>query len=321
MFTIHQPFLLHAVTSVHAGSGSELGNVDLPIQREKHTGYPKFESSSIKGALRHHMGPIAGENLEARAAFTIIFGSAPKDEEPNESQASAVSFLDARMLLFPIRSLKGTFVWITCLNVLQRFNREMKLLNPAGAADATLLELAGVTAGTASSEVPLITIEDNTKAVVLEEYTFITQECSHAKKLAEQLDGWMKEAVPIGITERLVILSDDEFSSFVKLSTEVNARIRVEDNGTVESGLWYEENVPPEAIFYSALLIGQARVSQKPDNENNKGNVTSIPQSAEQIQAYILNHFPAVFQLGGSHTIGKGIMRMIWLEGVKPNDK
>ncbi len=55
MYSIIRPFLLHAVTSVHAGSGSEIGLVDLPIQREKHTGFPKIESSSLKGALRYHM--------------------------------------------------------------------------------------------------------------------------------------------------------------------------------------------------------------------------------------------------------------------------
>lgn len=48
MFTYAKPFLLHAISSVHAGSGSELGIVDLPIQREKHTGFPKIESSTLK---------------------------------------------------------------------------------------------------------------------------------------------------------------------------------------------------------------------------------------------------------------------------------
>lgn len=52
MYTKVKPFLLHAISSVHPGSGSEVGLVDLPIQREKHTGFPKIESSSLKGAIR-----------------------------------------------------------------------------------------------------------------------------------------------------------------------------------------------------------------------------------------------------------------------------
>ena len=43
-------------TSVHAGSGSELGIVDLPIQRERHTDYPVFHSSSIKGGSSFQCG-------------------------------------------------------------------------------------------------------------------------------------------------------------------------------------------------------------------------------------------------------------------------
>ncbi len=39
-------------TPLHMGTGTELGVVDLPIQREKHTGFPKGEASSIKGTFR-----------------------------------------------------------------------------------------------------------------------------------------------------------------------------------------------------------------------------------------------------------------------------
>lgn len=33
---------LNTLTSTHPGSGTELSFVDLPIQREGHTGYPKI---------------------------------------------------------------------------------------------------------------------------------------------------------------------------------------------------------------------------------------------------------------------------------------
>ena len=39
-------------TPLHMGTGTELGVVDLPVQREKHTGFPKGEASSIKGTFR-----------------------------------------------------------------------------------------------------------------------------------------------------------------------------------------------------------------------------------------------------------------------------
>ena len=52
MFKIARPLFLICETPLHAGSGDALGVVDLPIQRERHTGFPKIEASSLKGALR-----------------------------------------------------------------------------------------------------------------------------------------------------------------------------------------------------------------------------------------------------------------------------
>ncbi|WP_353563327.1 RAMP superfamily CRISPR-associated protein, partial [Longimonas sp.] len=52
MFSTAHPVYLHVRTPMHAGTGAELGIVDLPIQRERATGYPKVEGSSLKGAIR-----------------------------------------------------------------------------------------------------------------------------------------------------------------------------------------------------------------------------------------------------------------------------
>ena len=52
MFKQAKPLFLIVETPLHAGSGTDLGIVDLPIQREKHTDYPKVEASGLKGAIR-----------------------------------------------------------------------------------------------------------------------------------------------------------------------------------------------------------------------------------------------------------------------------
>ena len=44
--------VMYAVTPCHAGSGSALGVVDLPIQRERHTNWPVIQASGVKGAFR-----------------------------------------------------------------------------------------------------------------------------------------------------------------------------------------------------------------------------------------------------------------------------
>ena len=52
MTTSNALFTLVAETSIHAGASESEGAVDLPIQREKHTGWPCIYGSGMKGALR-----------------------------------------------------------------------------------------------------------------------------------------------------------------------------------------------------------------------------------------------------------------------------
>jgi CRISPR-associated protein Cmr4 len=293
MYSIVRPFFLHAVTSVHAGSGSEIGLVDLPIQREKHTGFPKIESSSLKGALRYHITQSLKEKGESKK-LELIFGS-EKGEE-NETQASAIALSDARVLLFPVKSLRGVFAWITCPQVLERWNNEITLYGYS-------VDPLPVPSPQTVSSNRLIA---SNKHIVLEEYAFEVTISDDAKRLAEQLAKLLSDHVQINIQDRLVVLSDDDFADFVKLSTEVNARIKIDhEKGTVDNGaLWYEENVPPETIFYSFLYIGNVR-----------GKGIEGLQTAEDVATFLVkeNTFPKVFQLGGNSTLGRGILRTIWV--------
>jgi len=97
MFKVKDLMLIIAETPVHAGSGSELGMVDLPIQRECYTGFPKIEASGLKGCLREAFDSILGNG---RTEVEIIFGP-----EAGEHHAGAMSITDARILLFPVKSL------------------------------------------------------------------------------------------------------------------------------------------------------------------------------------------------------------------------
>src|SRR5260370_14967537 len=62
---------LHAQTGLHPGSGTALGTVDLPVQRERHTQWPTIPGSALKGILRDRCREIAkvhyqddGEDVE-----------------------------------------------------------------------------------------------------------------------------------------------------------------------------------------------------------------------------------------------------------------
>lgn len=43
---------IQTITNLHIGSGEGLGVIDMPVQRERITGYPVIPSSSLKGVLR-----------------------------------------------------------------------------------------------------------------------------------------------------------------------------------------------------------------------------------------------------------------------------
>ncbi|HPB82071.1 MAG TPA: RAMP superfamily CRISPR-associated protein, partial [Spirochaetota bacterium] len=79
---------LYAVSPLHAGSGSIIGAVDLPIQRERHTGWPHVQASGLKGALRAHVRDGL-ENIDGQAdikLLNLIFGS---DEQDGWKEMSA----------------------------------------------------------------------------------------------------------------------------------------------------------------------------------------------------------------------------------------
>ena len=87
-------------TGVHCGSGSSLEVIDLPIQREKHTNFPIFQGSTVKGTLRRFFEYKDRKNAE------LIFGP----EKDGSEYASCISVTDAKILFFPVKSFKGVFV-------------------------------------------------------------------------------------------------------------------------------------------------------------------------------------------------------------------
>jgi len=331
MYQKAKPLFLICETPLHAGSGSDLGIVDLPIQRERHTSFPKIEGSSLKGALReaeeHHIlkdlkkdgnGDFENKAIikEALKKLNIVFGhddgalrGFPKEEmkklfnrtengkeiEGNTDFAGAIGFTDARLLLFPVKSMKGVFAWITCHKILQQFESDMKL---AGIKDIPELPTENKVA-TGSG----LYISKSPKKVVLEEYTFEVEEDDKVTKLGEWLANhlfdnnnsyWSEK-----IKKDIIVLSDDDFTDFVNLSTEVITRTKISNKtGTVEAGaLFTEEYLPTESIMYALVLAHRAfRYNSDFD--------------AEKVLAFFNENLAEVVQIGGSATIGKGLVRV-----------
>jgi CRISPR-associated protein Cmr4 len=297
MFQLARPLFLTCETPLHAGSGDALGIVDMPIQRERHTSFPKIEASSLKGALRE-----AFEEKKGRSNGDIIKAFGP--ESDGSDHAGALGFTDARLLLFPVKSMKGIFAWITCPKVLLQFSEDLKL--------AVGLEVSAIPTVSGGSAVPLGTdqlfIGSN---YILEEYTFTKGTLATSKIKDKELATWLADNLFTAgsfwhtkAKKDILVLSDDDFKDFVNLSTEVITRIKIDnETGTVQSGaLFTEEYLPAEAVLYSLVLASPEFVK--------KGNTR--PDKADPIMNFftdsIKNELP-VIQLGGNATLGKGLLR------------
>ena len=327
MFKSAKPLFLIVETSLHAGSGSDLGIVDLPIQREKHTGYPKVEASGIKGAIREVFR--TQPNLKAlqtdwditsvkdpnyKEAINLTFG--PDTTNQSNLHAGALGFTDARLLLFPVKSVSGVFGWITCPAVLERFKHDLSICCPSIDLNFALPAKNQVPALPAENQVPDDDLIVSDNKIVLEEYTFEVQRTRECKSLANWISKncmpsddvynyWRKK-----VKNSLVVLSNEDFRDFVTLSTEVIARIKInQDTGTVKNGnLWYEEYLPSDSILYSLALT--TPIFQ--EDNNKKGIFKSKHQSkeeSERVMKFFEAGLPSIIQLGGNATIGKGIVR------------
>jgi len=317
MFLKQKPLFLWVETPLHAGSGSDLGIVDLPVQREKHTGFPKVEASGIKGCLRESFeNKLERENTELKLAFG--------PESANEAHAGAIGFSDARLLLFPVKSVKGVFAWITCPQVITRFKRDLELCGVVGRDNGFDIPAEETTPSNCG-----LFVKDNNK-IVLEEYTFSAKENSATTQFAK----WLKENVANNmeqfwkdkIEKDILVLSDEDFKDFVTMSTEVIARTKIDDyTGTVAKGaLWYEEYLPVDSIIYSIVFSGpvfkkedvdKGQFSVK-DSELNNGTKRTEAE-AEKVMDFFTEHLDSILQIGGNATIGKGCVRTVFLNEKK----
>mgnify|MGYP000173944258 CR=1 FL=1 len=307
MFKLAWPFFMICETPLHAGSGNDLGIVDLPVQRERHTDFPKVESSSLKGCIREafenlneiNFGEVKLTKKDLDESIMLAFGP-----ERGDLHAGALGFTDARILLFPVKSMKGVFAWITCSKVLERFKNDLLL---SGIKD--LPELPEANTVPYGSNLLL-----NEKKVILEEYTFNVEKPTEGDKCTKFAEWLANKIFPSSeeykywlekMKKDIVVLSDDDFRDFVNLSTEVVTRTKIDSKtGTVQSGaLFTEEYLPAESVLYSLVLAS-------PVFSANKGIFKKEGKREEEmVLEFFCAGLPGVIQLGGNATLGKGIIR------------
>jgi CRISPR-associated protein Cmr4 len=271
---------VHALTSLHAGTGQGVGAIDLPIARERATDLPLVPGSSIKGCLK-----------EKYPGYEDLFGK--------EDSAGLLQVSDARLLLLPVRCLGASFVWTTSSYVLRRLQRD---LQSAGmdAGIPPIPELADSQALVASAD-PLVEV-NREKKLVLEELDFSAKVEGAAwsdwigRRLFPNAVGsnpseWHRE-----LNKRFAILDDKSFHHLARFATEVNAHVRIDQQkGTVKTGgLWYQESLPAETVLVS-LFRTETRRGSGADPE-----AMLKPMLQEQF-----------LQIGGKATTGQGLVRLM----------
>ncbi len=297
MFEQQAAVFLYAISPIHMGAGQAIGVIDNPIQRERHTGHPCFAGSGLKGAVRHSFKTLGGDESHINRLFGPESGS-------TDLHAGAVSFGDAQLIALPVRSLKGGYVYATCPQALARAQRLLAHLNltrnwptlPMVNAGECLTSHPGQLGGPSADKLHLEAFE----------YSATDKTCAALQTIAQDLasigmpagDGYtyFKEKM----TSDLVVLSDSDFDYFSQNAMLIEPHVRIDaTTGTAsDGGLFYTENLPPEALLIAPLMASQTRSKEATDK-----------LEAQVVMA----HMKAVLhtkllQIGGDATTGRGLV-------------
>ena len=295
---------LYAETPVHPGSGSTFGAIDLPIQRERHTNLPVLPASSIKGVLRDVAGlTLPGLTSPDDGQIDEVFG--PRVGSGND-HAGAISVTDGRLLLFPIRSVRGVFLWATCPFMVERLRRDAALVPGASLSLPTAAELTVEDGSALVQDQRVVTAK-----IVLEDDEYEVSSPPKMKMLVEAVQGLFPndEAYKFfrdRLVTHLMLLSDSDLMRLTISGTDVVTRNRLNEQKTTTGGggnMWVQEYVPSDAFFYSIVLATSSRKS-----------TSSLPTGKDVLKAAHgmisrLNHL----QIGGDETVGRGWMRANWI--------
>jgi CRISPR-associated protein Cmr4 len=268
---------LHALSPLHAGTGQGIGVIDLPIAREKATAIPYIPGSTVKGVLRD-----ASEAAQEPATVKV-FGP---DTNNAELHAGSLQISDGRLLLLPVRSVLGTFAWVTSPYLLHRLLRDLdgavalppaaapepaergcqvaagSLLTHDGSGQANVyledLDLAADASDTATQWAKWLGAQIFPAPAKLAQGADDAAQQKHAKA-ADAAEYWRRQ-----LQGRLCIVHDDVLSFLLDTATEVRARIKLDDKTkTVDQevgGLWYEEALPAETVLVALAAAAPLRL-------------------------------------------------------------
>lgn len=282
-----EAFLLHALTPLHAGTGQSADIIDLPIARMRATGIPFVPGSSLKGVLRDACDPDNGGSLD-RGTIDGLFG--PPTEHAKK-HAGVIAVGDARLLCLPVRSLCGTFAYVTCPLLLQLARRDLPGAPPVPTIEGTKALLPHRSKLAHDGRVWFEDVDIDAKEDVAEVDTW-----------AEWLAKYIGTAeMPEAIRSRFAVVDDDTMTFLWETATQIDTRIAIDDETrTVKDGaLWVEESLPPETVLVGIIVADRRR-------DGTAG-------SPDEVLAAMFKGLPESLcvQVGGKATVGRGVCRVV----------
>ena len=280
---------LFAETPLHPGAGQATDVIDLPVAREGATGLPHIPDTGLKGAMRQWAEEVWSEGPKADASNEAN-GNKQKTEHlfgAADSGAGALMISSARLLCLPIRRLDGPYYWVTTPYLLERLRRDSRRCG-------CQLPVPNAQPGRSVCGLPeLFAMQNADITIFLEEYAFKTVLCNKSADLKNAIKPLLgsDNATAERILSQLAIISDEEFDWFAANALPVNARNKL-DERKISQNLWYEETIPPDALFYSVII---------PRNEMARASCE------EFLQALMENKY---LQVGGNETVGQGWVQL-----------
>lgn len=300
-------YWMQAITPLHVGSGKGVGFIDMPIMREKVTNWPLVPGSALKGVMRDYFCDLVKAAKIKQVLFDAAFGIASGDGSTNDDTSNAGSLIltDAHIVCMPIRSLYGTFAYITCPIVLERLKRD---LAAAGYGEFPTIPKADNTEAIHQRNSQLVSERKN---IFFEDLDFNAKEDTEESTWADLLGNILFQNDPVWkglFAERFAVISDDCFNFLTETGTEVSAHIRIDDEKKIvaKGALWYEEALPTETIMSGIVWCDKVFGKYKPENkriEKKEILETFCPSSGLDLQ------------IGGKATVGKGRVRCQFTKG------
>lgn len=270
--------MLRAMSPIHAGTGMGEDVIDLPIAREKGTGIPIVPGTSIKGVLR---------GLSSSGRY---YGT--------PELAGSLQWSDMYLVALPVRSMRGTFAYVTSPYLLQRFvddynvcflDTPMVAYNVPAPTENGEYTAVIHTGETVESSSVLAVNEPHVVAIADLVMNYTSQDLSPIAAAFNKLN--LFPSTQNQVVRRICLVHDTVMHYLMRTATEVRHRNALDENKIVRDGaLWLEEMLPRESI-----MAGMMRVVPR-------GNISNT-RLADEIRAI---NTRKIVTFGGDTSTGHG---------------